>query len=452
MSPRRESWRGRLAFSAAGAGVALLALALVPRQPPRPLPADRNVAHWLEADAEGAFPVRLDPDDVHFRAHSPLPRIVLHNQQLEGPNETNVNVPLTVTNLNRDVASLVESPAIRDVSWPTPTTFRARIDVAPNGSTAVEFRDLHPDQPARFFLGADPELNFDVLERFLARAREERPDFVWILGDLLQELDWIGDSYLRIFEQAEVPVYVTIGNHDMVHDRRHGPFEARKENFRRLFGPTDYTFDFRGSRFVALDTAAPYILPSRFEWLRTTLDGAPEGPRFVLTHKPFVDPRPGKSHTIESDWDALRLEDLLASVPGVTYYCGHVEGYYRHDPRGIPVRIVGSLTREGLLERDEGGRNGYVAVRVGPRGPEEDRVELEEAGVAVEVLRMATTCGPAYAQHHPAGPSGALFLLGAAAGAVRHLRRARRRRRLTARIAALLAAGRNTRGDWAPVP
>ncbi len=424
-------WPGWLTACAFGAGIALLAVAIVPPDEPLPLATDRNIDYWIQVDGEGATPTRLERLDVRFRAHVPLPRVVLSQQQapLGGKEPTGIVLPLRITNLNRDVAQLVPVEEVREGKWLSPTTFYCEVEIRPNASTTVEFRDAAPGEPVRFFATGDPELNWNVLDRFAAAARKERPAFVWIVGDLFQEQDWLGEAYLERFESAEVPVYVAIGNHDLLHDRRRGPFEARKEYFRRLLGPTDYAFDFRGAQFVALDTAAPYVAPAQLEWLEKTLATGEPRPRLIFTHKPWVDPRPGESHTIESPWDCERLAAILARTPRVVYYCGHIEGYYTYEASGVPVRIVGSLTRESMLERDEGGRNGYVAVRLGPDGPIEERVEMEPTGLLGDLWGLVAVTAVHYPRHHPEGPLGGLLVLVALAGAVRAWRRRRRDRR-----------------------
>lgn len=51
-----------------------------------------------------------------------------------------------------------------------------------------------------------------------------RPDVVFILGDIFDEGQWVGDPYFRVYLQRfqhlfrtpdEIPVYSAIGNHDV---------------------------------------------------------------------------------------------------------------------------------------------------------------------------------------------------------------------------------------------
>ncbi|MBI4614689.1 MAG: metallophosphoesterase [Planctomycetes bacterium] len=423
----KNSWFGLALAFLAGAGLALvLGSFFSPAPEIRASPADRNMLFYLEVEADGAIPVRMTAREVEFRAIVPCPRIQISN---ENPDDGCV-VVVILSNLNRDVARL-DGPVSRQ-TWRSPTSLSAEVHLRKSSEVVLEVKDAHPDAPARFFVAGDPELNFVVLERFLADARRERPDFVAVLGDLVQERSWYFGYYEWLFAQAEVPVYVAIGNHDLVGDRRSPPFEARKEDFRRVFGPTHYSFEFRGAQYVFLDTGAPYMGKDQLDWLEGALASGPPRRRFVFAHKPFQDPRPGSDHHVEDHLDRERLVKILALYPELVYYCGHVEMYREYESSGIPVRIVGSLVFSGSLADESDGENGYMDVRVGPDALEEERVILEPSGWASTAWYLVTRVGPAYVSDTPELAIGLALLALAAAGAILAAflaRRAKRRAR-----------------------
>lgn len=442
-SSRTRRWSGRLATLALGVGLGLLG-SNVPGcwVPTRPAVSEEHFGPWLEFRAQGAFPQLVTRERLAFRATMPTPRIAVTNEITE----SGLGIEVLVTNVNRDFV-IPEATADRELlydavpldghEWLSATSLLVRLNVPPDGTTTLELRDAHPERPFRFFVGSDPEGNFALLERFLADALRERPEFVFLLGDLVQEKAWLFDVYDRLLPDGEVPVYLAIGNHDLVGDRRHPPYEARKEEFRERFGPTRYSFDFRGNRFILLDTAAPYLPNGDTQWLAEALSGEPSGRRFVLTHKPFEDPRlddprPGQGHVLEDPVDAARLEEVLAAHPGeVRYYCGHIAGYYAYESKGVPVKIAGSLAFESWLERDEGGSNGYLDVRATPEGLEETRVALDSSTWFETSKVYAHRVAPIWVRLFPGSAAGAGLVLVSGAVLAALLRRKLQSRRLS---------------------
>ncbi len=387
-------------------GLSLVASARWGREPdPPPAATERDVDWWLTFDAEGASPILVERRRIVFRAHSPEVRIRLTNRR-EGES---VPILVEVENLNRDV---VEPIGCVDSSWISPTTIAALCEVTAGRTVDFLLRDRHPGRPARFFVASDPELNFPVLDRLLERARRERPDFVWILGDLVQERGWMIEEYARCFEEAEVPVYAVPGNHDLVANRGEPPWEGRLEPFRRVFGPSHWTFEFRGAQYVVLDTAGHSLGAEQLDWLERTVAAGPRRPRLVLTHKPFADPRPGEDHVLEDPIDRARLIGLLRPVPDLVYYCGHIESCRTYEWEGIPVRIVGTLTFESKMAEESEASNGYFEVCVEPGAlPAEARVELSPSTPLEIAGTYVFRIWPVWLDRRPSGGVGLAIVL-----------------------------------------
>lgn len=159
-------------------------------------------------------------------------------------------------------------------------------------------------------------------------ALRPRPVAIIASGDLVDRGEL--EEYLelkRLLANSEIPIYFALGNHD-----RRGPF---LEVFSGPGAPTDpngyvqYAVDFGPMRMVVCDTLegenhGDYD-EARAEWLRVTLDAAPDRPTAIILHHPpipsgirWMDPDP------KSPW-ILRLEKVLTGRNQVkVLMCGHV--------------------------------------------------------------------------------------------------------------------------------
>jgi 3',5'-cyclic AMP phosphodiesterase CpdA len=77
------------------------------------------------------------------------------------------------------------------------------------------------------------------------------------------EASWFYDETLKL----DVPVFMVPGNHDSYNEGVEGAKEDGQENWKKLFGPLNYTFDYGDYHFLALDTMDwPAELRISFNW------------------------------------------------------------------------------------------------------------------------------------------------------------------------------------------
>jgi outer membrane protein assembly factor BamB len=112
-------------------------------------------------------------------------------------------------------------------------------------------------------------------ERFAAQLSQinelsEAPAFVMIAGDeLVDATPDEFEEYRRATATSRVPVYATVGNHDL----SPGPdYRTRVENFRRHLGPEWYSFDAGGTHFVVLENSSGSPNADQLEWLAQDLE------------------------------------------------------------------------------------------------------------------------------------------------------------------------------------
>ena len=172
------------------------------------------------------------------------------------------------------------------------------------------------------------------VEGALAEIAALKPSFVVATGDLVldangasrEELDRRIALYQRVTASTGVPVYNTIGNHELrgirFADAEEDP-EYGLGFFEATFGPTYYSFDRGDFHFIALDTHRPRprqdgppdwtLNRMRDEvkgWLRRDLAAHRSKVKVVLNHEPFFS---------DPSWpfDAEFLADHVVSDEGI---------------------------------------------------------------------------------------------------------------------------------------
>ena len=78
------------------------------------------------------------------------------------------------------------------------------------------------------------------------------------------EMLWFYEETLKL----EVPVFMVLGNHDGYYESSYGAGEDWQENWKRMFGPLYYTFDYGDARFFVLNSL-DWAMTDRslFDWL-----------------------------------------------------------------------------------------------------------------------------------------------------------------------------------------
>ena len=179
----------------------------------------------------------------------------------------------------------------------------------------------------------------------LKRAHELGAQFLLHLGDF----NYGGNEYNQAIEQfnnAELPCYVTIGNHDF-HDNG-----LIYDKFITQIGPMNHAFELAGTRFINIDTAAdfwPAHSGHRGRLFNSLSQAGPfDGQQIVFTHRPLKDPRPHDDHAIGGvgaiDWLVGQCRNLHIN----TFLNGHVHHSAELDFQGLRQLTIG----EGLGHED----------------------------------------------------------------------------------------------------
>lgn len=150
------------------------------------------------------------------------------------------------------------------------------------------------------------------------------PDFIVFTGDLTHTTD---DPRIRRTRMQEFKAIIADLNVPTIHflPGEHDASLDKGTAFQEFFGPTHYSFDYRGVHFVALDNVsdpAARLGEEQLAWLKADLDKlAMDAPIVILTHRPLFDLAP------QWDWatrDGSQAIDILMPYQNVTVFYGHI--------------------------------------------------------------------------------------------------------------------------------
>lgn len=201
-----------------------------------------------------------------------------------------------------------------------------------------------PQTPFRFALVADSHDGYDNLGLIVDEINA-RPEIEMVLfaGDITdfgatQEYVWAWKEYSRL----KVPFLATPGNHDGLSQ---GP-----SVFARMFGPTDYEFEYAGFQFVSLNT-------NTIEWGLDSPDltglskrlGESSLKSVIFTHQgPISSPHISAEATAQ-------LLSILKSEPVSAYLFGHLHENFAAAPDGETLYIKTASALDGhwmIIETD----------------------------------------------------------------------------------------------------
>ncbi len=179
----------------------------------------------------------------------------------------------------------------------------------------------------------------------LKRAHELGAQFLLHLGDFnYSEGEY--EMAIEHFNNAKLPCYVTIGNHDFHTDG------LIYDKFISQIGPMNHAFELAGTRFINVDTAVdfwPAGSGHRGALFNSLTNAGPFiGEQVIFTHRPLKDPKPDDDHEIggigEVDW-LVRQSHKLGIA---TVLSGHVHHSAELDYQGLRQITIG----EGLGYED----------------------------------------------------------------------------------------------------
>lgn len=157
--------------------------------------------------------------------------------------------------------------------------------------------------------------------------------FVLATGDLTQNGTLENfDRFDRELEALRMPLFATVGNHDIGTD---------DSFYSRYYGRANSSFVYRGVRFTLIDDASATVDPLVLGWLRGWLDAGRDQPHVFGMHLPPVDPAGTRNGSMANRGEAANLVAMLARANVDVAFFGHVHSYYAYSHGNIPAYISG---------------------------------------------------------------------------------------------------------------
>ena len=226
--------------------------------------------------------------------------------------------------------------------------------------------DLHLDvkSPFRFVAYGDTRFhdprdieaaNPAVRVALVQAIADSNPAFICFTGDIVYNGndagDWkVWDRETRVFRDKKIPVYPTLGNHDL-----HGKEEVALGNYFQRFPDLKnsryYSVRAANSLVLVLDSSLQEAGGPQGQWLNDKLDHVPADVDFVFLmfhHPPYTsssDARAyGGGHSARTPEQALAktLESRQARARfRIVVFSGHVHNYERHEHGGVTYFVSG---------------------------------------------------------------------------------------------------------------
>lgn len=235
-----------------------------------------------------------------------------------------------------------EPPPASDIEF---AGFASRLN-HPNSLVATRLAEHRLVYPLRFALISDT--HHPTGDAVFARLREQLlqlsppPSFAVVIGDFVEQgtiQEHLG--YLGIIDHYPIPIFSVIGNHEQWTPQN-------RWNYTRYHGPENFSFDFAGSRFIALNDCVPRrdgLTDLQIRWLEKQLEGAPPN-RFVLMHAPPpVLPAPWGSPPF---FNVERFYELVERFGVKLVVSGHVHEFKHRLVNGVHYLQTGASG--GLLD------------------------------------------------------------------------------------------------------
>ena len=205
---------------------------------------------------------------------------------------------------------------------------------SPNGSNAFRFVVMGDNTG-----GARP----GAWEEAIAEINLLKPDFVLSVGDLIEgyttnraELSVMLTGLDAMTTRLHAPFYHCPGNHDITNPMMYDTWVARYG----VKGKSYYSFDYRNSHFVVLDTATPFfntnMVAEEVQWLGRDLAASRQADHvFVFYHVPQW-----------ANADVWPQVAKLLDPAKTTIFNGHLHRLSYGAPDGIPTYVLAATGAE----------------------------------------------------------------------------------------------------------
>ncbi|HEY3352728.1 MAG TPA: metallophosphoesterase [Polyangia bacterium] len=308
----------------------------------------------IEARIDQGTALRLDAAArfVRFRANAPTVTITLRSSDAAPQ-----RVALEVANV---AAGSTASPAaeLRDAGH---NAVAFDLDVPPGGAAAVTIAAPGADLPAPFAFAWVGDVQGGLADFARVRARIDADpalELVVFAGDVTQNGTAAQlDDFVAAADLLARPWYTVVGNHE--------GFDGSMAEFQRRIGRLNTTFDYRGARFLLVDSAASTIDPRARDFMAGALGPAGPALRVAGMHVPPLDWAGLRDGGFASRLEAAAVLAQLATGGVDLLLAGHIHSLHQGREAGIETVVSGNGGVSATPDLDGVGVH-YLAISADP--------------------------------------------------------------------------------------
>lgn len=244
-----------------------------------------------------------------------------------------------------------------------------------SSTAAIIFLGMSNDDSINFYVFGDSQGYQGGVEQIVTVANLHRPDFIFHCGDLTpfgQENQY--QDIKTVLDQSIVPVYTTIGNHDLK--------DGGGELYEEYFGTPTYSFNIGPAHFTVFNTSSSDVSSQEFTWLEQDLSQTEAEFKFVFTHIPPFDPRTGEDHSLINSTTSTHLMSLFEEYEVDVVFTGHIHMYNETIINGVKYVITGGAGASLYADEESGGIYHYM------------NITLNESGLSIEPILLDTPSLP----------------------------------------------------------
>ncbi len=208
-----------------------------------------------------------------------------------------------------------------------------------------------------FYVFGDSQGYQGGVEQIVAAANQYRPQFILHCGDLTSfghENQY--QEIKAVLDQAQVPVYTTIGNHDIK--------EGGGVLYAEYFGSPTYSFDSGPAHIAVFNTSSGDVAEHELAWLEQDLSQTDSEYKFVFTHIPPFNPLSQLDHSLINTTTSTRLMALFEEQNVDVVFTGHIHVFNDSIANGVRYIMTGGAGASLYADEDHGGIYHFVNVTV----------------------------------------------------------------------------------------
>jgi predicted phosphodiesterase len=297
---------------------------------------------------------------VHLRANAPEVTITLSSSSGQAHG---VAVQLDNIDSHSDIGAAVES-LVREGKT---ISFKAVVPAGGAISIPVTRAALHTAAPFHFAWVGDVQGGLEKFSRLRQRVNsDDTLEFVLFAGDDTENGDQAAlNDFVVAADALQRPWYSAIGNHDTMWGHA-GEFQTQ-------VGRLNVAFDYKGARFMVLDSASATLDERVYQFLGGQLAGTEPALRLVALHVPPMDYEGLRDSGFSSRDEGAKLISRLVNGGVDLLLAGHLHTLHFTSSGGIEVVVSGD---GGVGAADPFDGVGMHYLDVSAR-PDEGRFDVE---------------------------------------------------------------------------